>query len=62
MKHIIMSETFIKIDSLQHLEILAYEPRKKIRVTTFTVWRYAYFSTLMPTMRTSMASTFHCDN
>ena len=29
MKHIIMSETFIKIDSLQHLEILAHEPTKK---------------------------------
>ena len=39
--YIIMSETFIKIDSLQHLQISSetypMNPRSKIRATTFTV-------------------------
>ena len=46
-----MSETFIKIDSLQHLEIL--------RQTYLR--RYANFSKLMRTIHTSMTSTFQCE-
>ena len=44
-----MSETFINIDSLQHLEISRQTyptNRTKIRATTFT-WRYAIFSKLI---------------
>ena len=44
--YIIMSETFIKIDSLQHLEISrqTYPTNwSKIRVTTFTVLTLCYF-------------------
>ena len=62
--YIIMSETFIKIDSLQRLEIsIQTSPTNplKIRATAFTVWRYAYFSKLMPTIHISMTSTFQCE-
>ena len=41
-----MSETFIKIDSLQHLETLKQTyptSRSKICVTTFTVLALCYF-------------------
>ena len=62
--YIIRSETFIKIDLLQNLEILRQTyPTNwwKIRATTFTVWRYANFSKLMRTMHISMTSTFQCE-
>ena len=56
-----MSETFIKIDSLQHLEISREtypSKRPKIRVTTcihcFDVM--LVFSKLMPIIQTSVAS------
>ena len=53
--YIIMSETLIKIDSLQHLEISrqTYPMHlSKIRATTFTFWRYANFYKLMRTIHT----------
>ena len=40
---------------------LSYEPVRKIRPTTFTVWRYANFSKLMQTTHISMTSTFQCE-
>ena len=59
--YIKMSETFIKIDSLQHLEISrqAYPTnRSKICLQHSLFWRYAIFSKLMRTIHTSMTSTF----
>ena len=53
-----MSETFIEIGSLQHLEISRQTcptNLSKICVTTFTV--YANFSKIMRTIHTSMTST-----
>ena len=53
-----MSETFINIDSLQHLEILrqTYPSNpSKIRATTFSV---VTFSKLMRTIHISVTSTF----
>ena len=66
--YIIVPETFIKIDLLQHQnERKRTQPmnRLKIHVITFTFLRYANFSKLMRTIHTSMASTFqfeywHC--
>ena len=56
-----MSETFIKIDSLQHLEISrqTYPTNlSKIRATTFTVLTLCNFSkSVMPTIHISMTST-----
>ena len=61
--YIIVSETFINIDSLQHLEISRQTyptNRSKIRATTFTVLTLfsANFSKLMRTIHISMTSTF----
>ena len=58
-----MSETFIKIDSLQHLEISrqTYFNQSKICATTFTVKRYAYFYKLVRTIHISMTTTFQCE-
>ena len=56
-----MSETFIKIDSLQHLEISrqTYPTNlSKIRATTLTVLTLCNFSkSVMPTIHISMTST-----
>ena len=57
-----MSETFIKIDSLQHLEIARQTyPTKKIRATAFTVLTFANLSKLMRKIHMSMTSTFQCE-
>ena len=63
-----MSETFIKIDSLQHLKIsrqIYPTNLSKIRATTFTVLTLCYFSKLMKLMRTTihipMTSTCLCE-
>ena len=57
-----MSESFIKIDPLQHLEILRQTyptNRSKIRATTFTVFcRYANFSKLIRTRHISITNKF----
>ena len=58
--YIIMSETFIKIDSLKHLEIsrgtsLRTDRKSALQYSLF--WRYANFSKLMLTIHTSMAWT-----
>ena len=63
--YIIMSETFVKIDSLQHLEIsrqIYNTNGSKIRATISSLfWRYANFSKLMRTIHISLTSTFHCE-
>ena len=64
--YITMSETFINIDLLQHLEISrqTYPTNgQKIRATTFTVlfWSYANFSKLMRAIHISVTSTFQCE-
>ena len=56
-----MSKTFIKIESLQHLEISRRTGQKSAYQHSL-FWRYATdFSKLMPTTHTSMASTFQCE-
>ena len=56
-----MSKTFIKIESLQHLEI-SRRTGQKSAFQHSLFWRYATdFSKLMPTTHTSMASTFQCE-
>ena len=66
-----MSETFIKIDSLQRLEISrqTYPTNQGVRSCTgqksvlqhSLLWRYANFSKLMRTIHISMTSTFQCE-
>ena len=56
-----MSKTFIKIESMQHLE-LSKRTGQKSAFQHSLFWRYATdFSKLMPTTHTSMASTFQCE-
>ena len=56
-----MSKTFIKIESMQHLEI-SKRTGQKSAFQHSLFWRYATdFSKLMPTTHTSMASTFQCE-
>ena len=56
-----MSKTFIKIESMQHLEI-SRRTGQKSAFQHSLFWRYATdFSKLMPTTHTSMASTFQCE-
>ena len=62
----IMPETFIKIDSLSHLEIsrqtnLAYEPAKTPRYKIHCYDVMLFFFILVSTMHTSMAGTFQCE-
>ena len=59
--YIIISKTFIKIDSLYHLEIsrqIYPTYWSKICITTFTVFSHANFSKIIHTIHTSMTSTF----
>ena len=56
----ILFETFVKIDSMQHLKISRQtEPtsRLEIRVLTFPVLTLCYFSKLMRTIHTSLTNT-----
>ena len=59
-----MSETFVKIDALQHLENSrqTYPTNlSKIGATTSLFLRFANFSKLMRTVHISMPSTFQCE-
>ena len=62
--YIIMSETFIKTDSLQHLEISRQtcpSNQSKICTTALTVLTLCPFSNFMQTIHISMTSTFQCE-
>ena len=69
MMYIIMSEIFIKIDSLKHFSWnfktnLAYEPTKNPRYNIHSSRQtpYANFCKLMPTIHISMANTLRCEH
>ena len=62
--YIKMSETFIKIDSLQHLEISrqTYPTNgQKSTLQHSPFWSYANFSKLMRAIHISVTSTFQCE-
>ena len=56
--HIILSETFIKIVSLQHFEISAYEPAKN---PSYNIYLNANFFKLMRNIHTLMTRAFQSE-